>query len=104
MRHTKFIALLAVLLVTAAARAGVILNEVFYHAPNDLEDLQWIELYNTGDQPVDLTDWSIEKGRIYKFPQGTNIAANGYLIVARNPTSFQLHYKQPALGPFKEML
>ena len=43
----KAVALFA-LLAAAPARAGVVINEIFYHAPDDLDDLQFIELHNTG--------------------------------------------------------
>jgi hypothetical protein len=104
MRLIKPVALFVVLLCCAAARAGVVINEIFYHAPNSLEDVQWIELYNTADQPTDLSNWTLDKGRLFTFPQGTNIAAHGYLVVARNVDSFRLHYRLAAVGPLKEPL
>jgi hypothetical protein len=33
---------------------GVVINELLYNAPDDLDDVQWIELYNPSDQPADL--------------------------------------------------
>jgi len=32
------------------ARCGI--NEIFYHPPQDLEDLQWIELFNTANRSL----------------------------------------------------
>ena len=55
------------------ARAQVVINEIFYHAPDDLEDLQYLELHNTGDQPVDLSGWSFTKGVKHRFPDGARI-------------------------------
>jgi len=45
----------------------------------------WIELYNTGAEPVNLTGWSLtddaDKPRKWYFPAGSSIPAGGYLIV-----------------------
>jgi hypothetical protein len=86
------------------ASAGVVINEIFYHAPNDLEDLQWIELFNPGDQPVDISGWSLDQGRLFTFPKDTAIAAQGYLIVALDSNQFRLNYRLPSLGPLKKPL
>ena len=47
----------AVLLVAAASPAPpqgkVVINEIFYHAPDDLDDLQWICLLYTSPSPRD---------------------------------------------------
>lgn len=104
MRLTKIAASFVVLLCCAAARGGVVINEIFYHAPNSLEDVQWIELFNNADQPADLSNWTLDKGQLFTFPHGTNIAAHGYLVVARNVDSFRLHYRLAAVGPLKQPL
>lgn len=44
----------------------------------------WIELYNSGSTPVDISGWSLsDDGNIrkYVFPNGTIINAGGYLVV-----------------------
>src|SRR5437762_5806420 len=47
--------LLPLAMLSGAANARVVINEVFYHAPDDIEDLEYIELHNSSDQPVDLS-------------------------------------------------
>ena len=32
--------------------AQVVFNEIFYRGPDNLNDLQWIEFYNTTDKPA----------------------------------------------------
>ena len=81
-RVVGILALLAALCCTQAS-AAVVINEIFYHAPNDLENLQWIELFNPGDQPVDISGWSLNQGQLFTFPKDTAIAANG----TNNPES-----------------
>ena len=97
--------LLGLLLIGANARAVVVINEIFYHAPNDLDDLQWIELYNTADEPVDLSGWKFGKNPGYTFPAQTSIAGKGFIVVARNPARFRESYPGiKALGPFERDL
>src|SRR6266568_7535211 len=33
------------ILLAVSSRAQVVINEIFYDAPDDLTDLQWVELY-----------------------------------------------------------
>jgi hypothetical protein len=95
------ITLLAAMLPCLSARAAVVINEIFYHAPEDLDDLQSIELHNTDDQPVDLSGWYFGKSPGYVFPKNTSIDAKSFLVVALNPEHFKQIYGAKALGPLE---
>lgn len=62
-----------------AARGEVIITEIMYN-PASSERLpvrtEWVEIYNTGDKPVDLTEWYLqdEDGRTMGLPKGTKLA------------------------------
>ena len=75
-------AFLALLAATAPARAAVVINEVLYHAPDDLDRLQYIELHNAGDKAVALGGWKLARGVKYAFPAKASIPAGGYLAVS----------------------
>jgi hypothetical protein len=95
------LALVASALLVAPARANIVVNEIFYHAPSDLDDLQWVELYNTADAPVDLAGWSLGKTTGFTFPADTTIPAHGYLVTAKDPELFKRNYPgQTAIGPW----
>lgn len=47
-------------------------------------DDQWIELYNRGELPVDLSGWEFSDGIGFDFPAGTTLDAGEYLVVARD--------------------
>jgi MYXO-CTERM domain-containing protein len=88
---------LVVLLQASGASAGVVINEIHYHPANDTvlpgedpEDLQFIELFNTGPAPVDLSGASFAQGVTYVFPGGTVLPVGGYLVVTRNPALLAL--------------
>src|SRR5258707_521922 len=84
-----------------AARGGVVINEIFYHAPDEIQDLEYIELFNPAGQPVDLSGWKLTKGLDYQFPPGTQIAADGYLVLARDAERFKEQYGFAPAGTFK---
>jgi hypothetical protein len=95
---------LLLLLLSLPARAAVVVNEIFYNAPDDLDEVQWVELHNTGDQPVALAGWSLKKAVGYTFPKDATIPPGGYLVVARKPNRFREFYRDAALGPFEKPL
>ncbi len=100
--------LLALTVVVAgplsSGRAGVVVNEIFYHAPDDLNDLQWIEVHNTADAPVDLGGWTLDDGKVFTFPAKSMLNGKGYLVVALNLERFAKYYKVEAIGPLKRPL
>lgn len=69
----------------AAPRVGeVILNEIYYHPVSRDDEDQFVELHNRTDQPVSLAGWELEGGIRFVFPDTTQIAPRGHLVVARN--------------------
>ncbi len=70
---------------------NIIISEIMYHpsSQNDLEE--YIELYNTGNFPISLKDWTINKGVSFNFPDIT-IAAHAYLVVAADQAAFSSKY------------
>src|SRR5262249_31260898 len=99
-----FLALLCLAVATPAAPAEGVVNEIMYHAPDDLDDLQFIELHNTGDRAVDLAGWKIARGVKYTFPAKATIEANGYLVLCKNQKEFRKHYGFDAAGQFEGSL
>ncbi len=88
----------------ASAKGRVVINEIFYHSPNDVEDLEYVELYNTADQPVDLSGWKFVKGIKFQFPPGTKIDPLGYLVVCHNRERLREIFGVEATGTFDQSL
>jgi hypothetical protein len=73
---------------------GVVINEIFYHPPAlaetgtelpvRLPPGSWLELYNRGNRPVDMSGWRFERGVSYTFPSGTTLGAGEYLVLAED--------------------
>ncbi|MDG2122545.1 MAG: lamin tail domain-containing protein, partial [Verrucomicrobiales bacterium] len=84
----------------AAFQQNLVVSEFMYHptdaTPGELaagfsnSDFEWIELQNTGPQPLDLTGVRFTKGIDFDFAEGTTIAPGDYVLLARNQAAFQL--------------
>lgn len=55
-------------------------------------DEEWIELFNKGTAPVDLSGWRIRDAVQFDFPDGSTIDAGEYLIVAKNAEEVSTKY------------
>lgn len=69
--------------VARADATGVVINELMYHSGSDLDNDDFLELYNTTAAPINISGWCFE-GITLCFPNGTTIGAHGYLVVSRN--------------------
>jgi len=83
------------------AEGGVIINEIL-PAPKDKDwnnngqidtKEEWIELFNSGDYEIDLSDWSIYEKPVNKyFPlTGFKIKPKEYLVIYKNQINFALN-------------
>ena len=75
-----------------AADRDVVINEIMFHPPDDLEELQYVELFNRGQSAVDLSTWAFTKGINFTFAQNTRLAPESYLVVCRDKLAFAKHY------------
>src|SRR5688572_21476618 len=82
----------------------VVINEIFYHAPDDIEDLEYLELYNTASEAVSLEGWSFSKGIQFKFPAAARIEGKGFLVLCRNRDRFKQFYDAPVFDVFQGSL
>ncbi|HEY5911572.1 MAG TPA: lamin tail domain-containing protein [Verrucomicrobiae bacterium] len=70
----------------------VVINELMYHPISGDDDDQYVELFNRGATPVNLAGWVLGDGIDFTFPSNTVIAADNYLVVARNATRLRTNY------------
>ena len=89
----------------SATHADVIINEILYHAPNDLDELEYVELFNNGNENVDISDWKLSKGIAFTFPSDTQIKAREFIVVCKNKWLFKKIYGEVTpLGEFSKSL
>ncbi len=96
---------LLILCISIPVRAGVVINEVLYHSPNDLNDLEYIELFNAGDEPVKLAGWELSKGVKFDFPRKTVIEPKGFVVICKDQELFEKFYGGvETVGEYKKSL
>ncbi len=84
--------------LASSAPADVVISEIMYHPSSENVAEEFIELHNTGLSAADLSGWQFSSGVAFTFPNGTSIAAGGYLVVAADPATF--HAKYPAVANY----
>ncbi len=77
--------LIIMLLFVRGISGKVLINELYYDHPGTDDGQEWIELYNSDTEGINLAGWVIEKAggefvHVYTFPEIT-IAGDGYLLV-----------------------
>src|SRR6266576_3259382 len=108
----KWLSVVAALIVWSftfsvrGADTDVIINEIMYHPPLDLDELQYVELFNRGETAVDLSKWSLGKKIKFEFPNKTQLSPGGYLVICRNAKAFAANYGNEisVLGDFSGRL
>lgn len=80
----------------------LLITEIMYHPvlENDFVDRhEFVEIHNPTDEAVSLDGWAISGGVSFTFPENIELAASGYLVVARSREAFLAVYGEvdPAL-------
>jgi len=91
----KWLFLLAAFATATLAAERMVINEIHFD-PEEKQPLEFVELFNSGANPVDLTGWRLDK---FQFPDGTIVEGNGFVVVAQNPEAFAKAFGRKALGP-----
>ncbi len=101
---------------------AIVINEIQYHQKPTLarpagpdgngaiafqeSDEEWIELFNRGQETVDLSGWRLDDAVDYQFPADTKLGPQQYLVVSQNAAAFKLRYPEltNVLGNFRGTL
>ena len=84
-------------------RTGLVLSEIMYHPADraDGKDLEFIEIYNGESIFIDLTGWRVSGGIEFAFPDGFQLQAGEFAVLAADPASIASVYgRQGVLGPY----
>lgn len=84
----------------------VVFNELMYNPVGDTDDSQeWLELYNQLAVDMDLSEWRLEGGVDFEFPDGTTVPGRGFLVVAAAPSALETATGfADAIGPYSGSL
>ena len=76
--------------------AEATINEVMYDVDGTDTDREWIEIYNSGPNAVDLSTWKLTEGNtnhsLVPFDGGSTISSSGYAVIASSPTKFKIDW------------
>jgi hypothetical protein len=66
--------------------SGIVVNEALPNPLGDDEGFEWVELYHSGTEAIDLTDWTLSAygstwSKLVTFEEGTSIAPGEYLLL-----------------------
>jgi len=76
-------------------KASVTISEVNYHSDSTWNSGDWLEVYNYGSNPLDISDWHISDSKLindYIFPTGALLPAYGHMVVAEDTSLFKASY------------
>ena len=62
---------------------GLVINEVAWGASQASSSDEWLELYNTTDQAIDLTGWTLISNNGLNIELNGTVPANGYFLLER---------------------
>ncbi len=71
--------------------SSVVISEINYKSFAGADAGDWFEVHSTLDSDLDISNWVVSDGGItggYTFPQGTTLAAHGYVVVAEDASLF----------------
>ncbi len=69
----------------------IVYSEINYNSALSLQSGNWVELWNTTANPIDLSNWILRDQRdtnTFVVPAGTTIGANNYLVIGNNSAQF----------------
>ena len=82
--------------------SGLKLTEIMYHppayAPFTSDDLEFLELKNTGTNTLDLSGLQFTEGITFAFTNGTRLAPGAFFVLARNASAFAVRYFGVPIG------
>jgi hypothetical protein len=82
-------------LVCNSAFAQVTFTEVNYHSDTTRLAGDWVELYNTGSMPVDISNWifsDADQIHYFAIPGGTMLLPGAYLVLSNDTMNFKIQY------------
>jgi len=74
-------------LLLPAIPVSVIISDIAYVTEPNMEDLEFIGLYNPGNSPIQLDSCQFTSGITFLFPKGVSLAAKAKLYVTSNAES-----------------
>ena len=82
------------------ADSPVVINEIHYAPADKTKPTEFVELLNSGAQPVDISGWRLADAVLFTVPPNTVLPPQGFGVIASAPSAFQTAYGFAPLGPW----
>ena len=84
----------------------IVINEINYNSSDEFDTKDWIELYNNGQESVNISGWVFtDENEDHRFtiPDTTIIDSGGYIILAQDVDAFLSFFEEAenVFGPFE---
>ena len=82
----------AVFSPTGNPSVNIVINEINYKSTDDFDPGDWVELYNKGDEDVDVSNWVFkdsDDAHQFIIPDGTIMPGNSYLVLAKSKSDLE---------------
>ncbi|MEN9678735.1 MAG: hypothetical protein RIS76_4631 [Verrucomicrobiota bacterium] len=85
----------------APLSASVVINEIHPSPDVKQQPVEFVELFNTGPNAVELSGWRFDDGIFFTFPAGTRMEPGQFLVVAGDPAAVAAKFRvNGVLGPW----
>jgi len=77
---------------TTTQAQTVVINEINYHSSPTLNSGDWVELFNTSDETIDISNWKLRDGTEYNYftiPAKSSLAAKEYIVICEDTVLFK---------------
>ena len=78
----------------STAGNNIVINEINYNSPGDLNSGDWVELYNPQGGAVNISGWVFkdQSGQYFSLPANTIMAGHSYLVLVEDAAAFTAVY------------
>ncbi len=76
----------------------IVINEIMFNPISGDDADTYVELLNRSENPVDLGNWRLVDGISFTIPDGTELPAGGYLVIAKDRDRLIERYPQLHAG------
>ena len=87
-----------------SAGSPVVINEIHYHADNNTEQVEFVELYNASFEAIDINGWYLGGAIGYTFQSMPLMNPGDYVVVCQNTSAFSNKFGVTGYGPFEGKL
>lgn len=94
--YKKFFPILTITLLPLFAHAQVYINEIMYNLSGTDTGREWVEIYNSGSNAIDLSNWKFFENNtnhgLNSISGGTSLSAGAYAIIVDDSTKFLIDW------------